>query len=125
MLRYLPFILPCRICQEHAAEYIAAHPIPDTIMTQQQGETLRTTARQWLFDFHTAVRAQNNQSIMVATIEECQQLYQGTFLTNDEYSQFIQAVADAMRYQWIRLENWRKWYNYSENMRMLLGNIVQ
>lgn len=124
MLRYLSVIIPCRICQGHARDYIAAHPIPVDLLEQRQGESLRATARQWLFDFHTAVRIQNQQSVQVATIEECKQLYQGSSITNEEYSKFIKAVASAVNVNWVRLENWRKWYYYSEKLRNSLGNII-
>lgn len=122
MLRMLPQIIPCRECQQHAREYIKLHPVP--LLINLRGETLRRTVREWLFTFHTAVRTRKGQPVIISTIEECMALYTNSTISSAEYTKFIQGVAYASRKGWVKLENWRKWYNYSERLRQMLGNVI-
>jgi hypothetical protein len=122
LLTALPLILPCTECQAHAAEYLAAHPLP-SLKGIYNGD-LQQTVRGWLFTFHNAVRQQKDQPLIVQTVEECAQLYANCLVPKCEYTSFVQSVAAAVRQGWVRIENWRKWYSYSERMRILSGNIV-
>ena len=121
LLSTIPLILPCLECQEHAAAYLAANPVPSLVGLY--GNALRDTVRLWLFLFHNAVRAQ--QGIMITTVEECQALYQDCVVKTCEYTLFVQAVGAAVKLGRIRLENWRKWFSKAERLRIISGNMVR
>lgn len=122
LIHMLPLILPCTECQTHTNLYLQQTPLP--ILKGLYGNTLGTTVRQWLFDFHNAVRQQNNQPILIHSIEECSTSYVGCTVPKCEYSQFIQSVAAAVRQGWVKIDQWRRWYSYSERMRILSGNVI-
>ena len=122
IITLLPLIIPCRECQEHAGAYITENPFP--VVMNLTGESFRGVIRDWLFQFHTAVRVRKGQPVIVSTVAECKQLYQGASITNNEFSIFINAVASAARNKWVTLENWRKWYNFSERFRGLVGGLI-
>ena len=122
LLSALPLILPCTECQAHAAEYIAGHPLP-SLKGLYNGE-LQRTVREWLFLFHNTVRERKGQTVLVQTADECAPLYANCTVAKCEYTSFIQSVAAAVRQGWVRMDNWRKWYSFSERMRILSGNMV-
>jgi hypothetical protein len=122
LLTTLHLVLPCTECQAHAANYIAANPVP--ALKGIYGDNLRSTVRNWLFTFHNQVRSSKGQPIQVNSAKECAALYGGCFVPKCEYNLFVQSVAFAVRQGWVRIENWRKWYSNSERMRILCGNIV-
>lgn len=122
LLSTLHLILPCTECQEHAANYISSNPVPT--LKGLQGETLRSTVRTWLFNFHNSVRNRKGQGIMIANVNDCISHYSGCFLPKCEYTLFIQSVAFAVRQGWVRVDNWKKWYSNSERLRLIIGNIV-
>lgn len=123
MIQLLPKILPCQTCQDHARTYLQdEHPLP--ALRGLTGATLRQTARQWLFTFHNAVRTKKGQPIIVETLEEYTTLYASASISQAEYSKFIEAVAAAARINWVRLEDWRIWYNFSERIRGYIYNLV-
>lgn len=118
----LHLILPCTECQAHTAAYIHNNPLPS--LKGLYGNQLRSTVRNWLFNFHNHVRRIKNQSIIINTSDECAAHYVGCFVPKCEYTIIIQSVAFAVRQAWVRIDNWRKWYSNSERLRILVGNIV-
>jgi hypothetical protein len=122
IITMLPLIVPCNECQAHAASYLASHPLPT--LKGLYHHQLRDTIRIWLFEFHNAVRTQKGQEIMIHTPEECAAHYSGCVLARADYNSFIQSVAAAVRQGFVRIEHWRKWYSYSEKIRIITGNVV-
>ena len=122
ILTTLYLVLPCTDCQAHAAQYIAANPVPS--LKDLRGEQLRNTVRVWLFNFHNQVRQMKGQPITVNNPQDCAKLYAGCFIAKCEYTLFVQNVAFAVRQGWVRIDNWRKWYSNSERIRILSGNVV-
>jgi Erv1 / Alr family len=122
MITMLPLILPCTQCQAHAGGYLTISPLPP--LRGLYGKPLRDTVRQWLFDFHNHVRKMTQQPEIVHTIAECITLYTGCSMAKAEYTAFVQSVAAAVRQGWVRMDNWRKWYSYSERIRIISGNVV-
>lgn len=122
MITMLPLIVPCSGCQEHAADYLRSHPLP--ALQGLHGSTLTVAVRTWLFDFHTAVRMRLGQPVMVGTVEDCATLYMNMTLKKCEYTTFIQSVGGAVRVGKVRLVDWKKWYSYSERLRVISGNPV-
>ena len=122
LLQYLPRILPCNECQQHAASYLAEHPPP--ALKGLYRDALRLAARQWLFDFHQAVRLRKEQTVLLDSSECCAVLYQERLISKTDYHRFIQTVTAAIRQGWIRMDEWRKWFSHSEKLRILSGNIV-
>lgn len=118
----LHLILPCPECQTHAASYISNNPLPS--LKGLTGETLRSTVRDWLFNFHNHVRFSKGQEIIVKIVQECAIQYASCFVPKCEYNLFIQNVAYAVRQGWVRIDNWKKWYSNSERLRIIIGNIV-
>lgn len=122
VLTMLPVIIPCQECQAHAAAYLSANPVPT--LRGLYGQTLRSTVREWLFTFHNAVRTNNQQAILVQTIEECSALYQDCMMPKCEYTALVQTVAAAVRLGWVPIEQWRKWYSNIERLRIIAGNMI-
>lgn len=122
LLTYLPRILPCHECQQHATAYLHDHPPPT--LKGLYGSVLRETVREWLFVFHQTVRQKKEQSLVVFTLEECRLLYQDRLLSKADYHRFVQTVTAAIRQGWIRMDEWRKWFSHSEKLRILCGNLV-
>lgn len=122
LLTTLHLVIPCIVCQAHATEYMAAHPVPS--LRGLYKNELRDTVRLWLFLFHNAVRSRKEQPMLVPTIEECSALYQNCHLAKCDYTNFIQSVAAAVRQGWVRIDHWRKWYSNSERLRIISGNVV-
>jgi hypothetical protein len=122
LINNLHLILPCPECQAHASAYIASNPPPT--LKGLRGENLRSAARIWLFTFHNQVRNMKEQPILVNTVEACRELYSGCFVPKCEYTLFVQNVAYAVKQNWVKIDNWRKWYSNSEKLRIITGNIV-
>ena len=116
----LPSILPCTECQAHTAAYLAANPFPS--LKGLYGDALRNAARVWLFTFHNYVREFKGQPIIADSPDFCKVTY--SMLSKADYTQFVQCVAAAVRQGWVRIDQWRKWYSYSERLRILSGNII-
>ena len=66
---------------------------------------------------------QKGQPIIV-NAEECEALYANQQIPKCEYNSFVQSVAAAVRQGWVKLVQWRKWYSYSERIRILSGNVI-
>jgi hypothetical protein len=115
-------VIPCPECQAHATAYISGNPLPP--LRGLRGEGLRSTIRNWLFNFHNHVRNTKGQPIQVNTPEACRELYNGCFIPKCEYTFFVQNVGYAVRQNWVRVDIWRKWYSTSEKVRILIGNVV-
>ena len=80
--------------------------------------------RNWLFIFHNHVRNTKGQHIILNSSDECAGHYAGCFVPKCEYTLFVQNVAYAVRQNWVRVDNWRRWYSNSERMRIISGNVV-
>jgi hypothetical protein len=119
----LPNIIPCLECQSHATTYIKTHPLPT--LKGLYKDTLRTTTQEWLLKFHNTVRQRKGQPIIINTIEELNRTYNNCVVKQCEFTQLTQSVAYAVRQGWVKIDAWRKWYNFSERLRMLIGNIIQ
>jgi hypothetical protein len=122
LITSLHLIIPCPECQTHAAGYISHNPLPP--LKTLRGEELRNTIRLWLFNFHNQVRNIKEQSIIIISPNDCSNTYNGCFLPKCEYTLFVQNVAYAVRQNWVKIDNWRKWYSTSEKIRIIIGNIV-
>ncbi len=75
----LPLVIPCSVCQLHAAEYIKAHPIN---LIGLKRTALRDAARLYLYTFHNSVRTSKGQPIIV-NLEDLETLY-GAPLTRSQ-----------------------------------------
>jgi hypothetical protein len=122
MLTNLGAVLPCQECQGHAHQYISFNPPPT--LKGHYGENLRRLAQQWLFTFHNAVRTSKGQAIQIHNIEQLEAEYKECFVAQCEFSMLTQSIAFAVRHGWIRVDVWRKWFNYSERMRVLVSSPV-
>ncbi len=114
--------LSCQTCQTHAAAYLEQTPAP--ILRELYGVALQQAARSWLFYFHNYVRAMNQQPVMISSVDDCAVMYSICTVSRRDYIAFMQTATAAIRQGWVRIENWRKWYSYSECIRILSGNMV-
>lgn len=122
ILANLHLIIPCPECQVHATIYIKNNPLPS--FKGLIGEQLRGTIRNWLFTFHNNTRIRKGQPIEINTVEEYIKKYEHCVIQECEYASFIQSVAYAVRLGWVKIDNWRKWYNNSERLRLITGNVI-
>ena len=116
----LPNIIPCKECQEHARNYIAINNVPN-LKGHYRGN-LKQIVKQWLFTFHNTVRSLKGQEITVKTLEEYTKIYENCVIQQCEYNILTQNIAYAIRQNWVKIDAWRKWYNFIERLRMLSGN---
>lgn len=121
MITMLPSILPCRDCQSHAEAYLSVNPFP--LLKDLYGIVLRTTVRSWLYAFHNHVRTMKGQDIIISE-EECSTRYGQEYVSKVDYSTLITCIVAATRQQWVKLDQWKKWYSAVERLRLLTGSIV-
>ena len=121
LITSLPSILPCQECQSHAETYLATNPFP--VLTNMNGLAMSNIVRIWLFTFHNHVRTMNEQEPL-ATPEECHTLYAYQILSHADYTTLMECMIAATRQQWVRLDQWKKWYSVMERLRLLTGTIV-
>jgi hypothetical protein len=57
------------------------------------------------------------------SVDLCEQ-YAQMFVTRQDYTTLVECIAAATRQQWVKLDQWKKWYSVSERLRLLMGNIV-
>jgi hypothetical protein len=122
LLDNLYLVIPCNECQAHAREYISTYCVNK--IENLRGSELRKEVRKWLFDFHTAVRLRKGQPVILSTVQECSDFYRNATISSDDYTKYIQCVAAAAREKIIKINHWRKWYNMSEQLKQILGNVV-
>ncbi len=122
LINNLSSIIPCIECQKHINTYTLHTPLPT--LKGLYGETLRTTARNWLLQFHNAVRIRKQQPIMISNLDQLTTQYSACTVQQCEITLFTQSVAYAVRQGWVKIDQWRKWYNFSERLKMLVGNII-
>jgi hypothetical protein len=122
IFQHLHSIIPCTECQEHARQYIAQNPVPT--LKGLYSDNLRSTIRVWLFNFHNAVRSRKGQEIIVSTPEMCRHIYEGCFIPQCEFTNLTQSIAFGVRQGWIKIDMWKKWYNFSERLRVLSDNTI-
>jgi hypothetical protein len=120
LITMLPSILPCPDCQNHSEAYLVSNPFPS--LKDTYGATMRDSVRTWLFLFHNNVRVMKEQE-PIESIDFCQQ-YGQMYLSSADYTTLIECIAAATRQQWVRLDQWKKWYSASERLRLLMGNVV-
>jgi len=122
MLQNFGAVVPCQECQAHAVQYTHQNHPPQ--LKGLYGENLRRTAQQWLCHFHNAVRERKGQPIQIHNIEQLEAEYNDCFVAQCEFTLLTQSVAFAVRHGWVRVDLWRKWFNYSERMRVLVSSPV-
>lgn len=121
IITMLPSILPCADCQAHAETYIGANPFP--VVKDLYGPDLQVPIRLWLFLFHNHVRQRKEQEPL-GSVEECITLYGQISLSKADYTTLIECIVAATRQQWVKLDQWKKWYSVMERFRLLTGTIV-
>lgn len=121
MITMLPSILPCQDCQSHAEAYLSVNPFP--LLKDLSGPALQNTVQSWLYTFHNHVRTMKGQDIIMS-IDECIALYRRAYISKAEYNTLIECIAAATRQQWVKLDQWKKWYSIVERLRLLTGTIV-
>jgi hypothetical protein len=122
LLSHLPSVIPCTECQDHASNYITKNPLPT--LKGLYGSSLKNTVRMWLMNFHNEVRARKGQPIMLDNLDTYSMVYAECFVPKCEYSVLTESISFAVRQGWIKVDAWKKWYNFSERMRILTGGII-
>ena len=126
LITMLPSILPCPDCQNHSETYLAANPFPS--LKDTYGAAMRDSVRTWLFLFHNSVRVSKGQE-PIDSIDFCEQ-YGQMYLSSADYTRLVQCIIaatkqqSATKLQWVRIDQWKKWYSASERLRLLMGNVV-
>ena len=63
------------------------------------------------------------QNIIISE-EECSVLYGQEYVSKVDYNTLIGCIVAATRQQWVKLDQWKKWYSAVERLRLLTGSIV-
>jgi hypothetical protein len=114
----LPDILPCAECQAHARSYLQDHKFTTKDLT---GPALRIYVREYLFTFHTAVRAQKGQPVVVGTPEACAALFDAATISGDDDRRMADYFRYALLYRIINSTKYMRWWDIVRRLRLMLG----
>lgn len=106
IIQKFPHVLPCPDCQAHARTYLVNHPFDASV---KRGKDLQTYLREYLFAFHADIRARKGQPILVATIEDCRQLYESQEYTQFNTDTLMVYFRIAIKYQVVQAMSFNAW----------------
>ena len=98
IVRSFPQTLPCPNCQNHAFEYIRAHPLT---WTKLSGPDLTLGARKWFFDFHNHVNLNKTPPTAEFNYEEVGPKYGIVTNVGHQYNIFMGELQAAINHRWV------------------------
>ncbi len=114
----LPDIIPCPDCQGHARIYIASNKF---VTKDLKGCELQTYVRNYLYRFHSAVRAQKGQPVIVDSPDACATLYGTMMITAEDDKNITDYFRYALLYRIINSTKYMRWWDIFRRLRLSLG----
>ena len=112
-IRYLPDVLPCIVCQEHAR--LQRRPN----FMALKGEGLYLVSRDWLYNFHNEVNGRLAKGGRPFPISELA-TYKGRDL-NDTYHLLLENIRQGVAAGIVRYESFTSWRAHADHLVALLG----
>lgn len=113
LVTHLPEILPCKECQAHAREYIAANR--PTGWSSLRGAALYGTVSAWLSTFHNSVRVRQGKEPITG------ESYDGCTMAECEYKIIVDSVVYAASVGWVKKDAWKRWQRTFNQFRLQIG----
>jgi len=107
LVNQLPFVIPCDLCQAHCRDYLAARPFSAGKL--KVSEVISFFVRQWLLDFHNAVRSKNGQPLIVTTLEQLSALYGSEKVQQCQVNLFISNMNYGVRNGLVKMDAVKRW----------------
>jgi hypothetical protein len=114
----LPDVLPCPECQIHARTYIRSHSYT---FKNLRGQTLQSAARNYFWSFHNSVRESTGKSVIVATVDDCKQLYQAMEWQKCEMEQAVEYFSFGVHHGIIKTDTYKRWMTQVHKLRLITG----
>ena len=112
-IRWLPEVLPCVVCQEHAR--LQRRP---NFMTLK-GSSLHVVARDWLYNFHNEVNGRLAKGGRPFTILDLSS-YKSRDL-KDTYYLLLENIRQGVAANIVRYESYSAWKIHADHLATLLG----
>jgi hypothetical protein len=112
-IRWLPDVLPCIVCQEHAR--LQRRP---NFMTLK-GAQLHVVARDWLYNFHNEVNGRLAKGGRPFTISQLN-TYKDRDL-KDTYNLLLENIRQGVAANIVRYESFSAWKIHADRLAALLG----
>jgi hypothetical protein len=112
-IRWLPEVLPCIVCQEHAR--LQRRP---NFMTLKGGE-LHIAARDWIYNFHNEVNGRLAKGVRPFPISELV-TYKERAL-KDTYNLLLENIRQGINAGIVRYESFSSWKAHADRLAALLG----
>lgn len=113
----LSTVLPCETCQAHCRAYLKAHPFSCGSLA---GPALKEYVRDWLVQFHNAVRASKGQPLEVRDVGSLATLYEGP-IPECDMNALMAHVAYGVRTRLVKADNWKRWSAVLKRFKLMLG----
>lgn len=112
----LPSIIPCPDCREHAAQWIAAHPIAAIKIVPH--DELYTWLTTYIYDFHESVNQRTGKPSFdkMKLVETYKSVRIGAALR--ALTPFMES---AIQLSGLRILSWKKWVGYTQMLISLYG----
>ena len=107
VVQLLPSVIPCDLCQAHCRDYLAKHPFSAGKL--KESEAISLFVRQWLLDFHNAVRSGNGQPLIVTTLEQLTALYGSEKVQQCQVNLFISNANYGVRNGLVKMDVLKRW----------------
>ena len=112
-IRWLPEVLPCVVCQEHAR--LQRRPN----FMALKGVSLHVVARDWLYNFHNDVNGRLAKGGRPFTISDLSS-YKSRDL-KDTYYLLLENIRQGVAANIVRYESYSAWKTHAEHLSTLLG----
>lgn len=118
LIEFLPAILPCKVCQEHATDYIRLNPL--RLWDSMRGDEIRYMIQLWLINFHNTVRERNGLPIIINDPDACAQLYAGCTINPNFINDMSRYVTYAIQQGWVRMDIWKRWIVQFNKLKLII-----
>jgi hypothetical protein len=112
-IRWLPDVLPCIVCQEHAR--LQRRPN----FLKLKGSALHVAARDWLYNFHNEVNERLAKGGRPFPISEL--LSYRTRDLKDTYNLLLENIRQGVAANIVRYESYAAWKIHADRLSALLG----
>ncbi len=119
LVNQLPFVIPCDLCQAHCREYLLKHPFSAGKL--KSSDAISFFVRQWLLDFHNAVRSGNGQPLIVTTHEQLAAIYGSEKVQQCQVNLFISNANYGVRNGLAKMDAVKRWIVAFNKLKVLTG----
>lgn len=119
LVQLLPSVIPCEECQAHCREYLAKHPFSAGKL--KASDAISPFVRQWLFDFHNAVRSRKEQPLIITTLEQLATEYEGDKIQQCQVNLFLSNANYGVRNGIVKIDALKRWIVAFNKLKVITG----